>query len=190
MGMLIYLQLYVNLYCYRMWITADLFSFFFFLPHFWVWCIIRKETLLKSVTGSSSITVDPTQVTQISWNPRFYFFYYCGFYVVCLIIFLDNCWYGICCSFVFYRAFLYRGFLTDEECDHLIALVSLYFLFLFEWMLIYIYMYQWNFFLYIYPCVIQKTLFFLVLLHSAIWEFTLTCLLVNGVYLVGFVWVG
>lgn len=50
-----------------------------------------KETLLKSVTGSSSVTVDPTQVTQISWNPR---------------------------------AFLYRGFLTDEECDHLIALAK------------------------------------------------------------------
>lgn len=134
--------------------------FFFFLPHFWVWCIIRKETLLKSVTGSSSITVDPTQVTQISWNPRFYFFYYCGFYVVCLIIFLDNCWYGICCSFVFYRAFLYRGFLTDEECDHLIALVSLYFLFLFEWMLIYIYICINEISFSIYTLVLFKRLYF------------------------------
>lgn len=42
-------------------------------------------------TGISSVVVDPSRVTQISWRPR---------------------------------AFIYRGFLTYEECDHLIRLVS------------------------------------------------------------------
>ncbi|KAI8541595.1 hypothetical protein RHMOL_Rhmol08G0073800 [Rhododendron molle] len=42
-------------------------------------------------TGISSVVVDPSRVTQISWRPR---------------------------------AFIYRGFLTYEECDHLIRLAK------------------------------------------------------------------
>ncbi|KAG8384752.1 hypothetical protein BUALT_Bualt04G0151100 [Buddleja alternifolia] len=53
----------------------------------------RKESsILKLTTGGFASSLDPTRVTQISWNPR---------------------------------AFLYRGFLTDKECDHLITLLNL-----------------------------------------------------------------
>ncbi|KAL0450602.1 UNVERIFIED_CONTAM: Glycerol-3-phosphate acyltransferase RAM2 [Sesamum latifolium] len=51
----------------------------------------RRESVLKLTTGGSSAPLDPTRVTQISWNPR---------------------------------AFLYRGFLTHKECDHLISLAK------------------------------------------------------------------
>ncbi|EPS61415.1 type 2 proly 4-hydroxylase [Genlisea aurea] len=50
-----------------------------------------NESVLKLITGSSSPSLDPTRVSQISWKPR---------------------------------AFLYRWFLSDEECDHLIILAK------------------------------------------------------------------
>lgn len=50
-----------------------------------------KESVMKLTTGTSSVPLDPTRVTQISWRPR---------------------------------AFIYRGFLTDKECDHLITLAK------------------------------------------------------------------
>lgn len=46
---------------------------------------------IRSVTDSEGITVDPTKVISLSWNPR---------------------------------AFLYKKFLTDEECDHVIGLAK------------------------------------------------------------------
>lgn len=170
-----------------MWITADLFYFiwFFFisLPHFWVWCIIRKETLLKSVTGSSSVTVDPSRVTQISWNPRFYFVIIVVF-ILCVWLFssiivdmgfvVHLCFIGLFCTKVFW---LMRSLIISLLWSAYISFSCMVL------MLEDIDMYQWNFSIYDYPCVIQKTLF-------SIWEFTLMGLLVNGVYLVGFVWVG
>ncbi|KAF3444728.1 hypothetical protein FNV43_RR14421 [Rhamnella rubrinervis] len=54
----------------------------------------EKETegsLLRLNKGASSVTFDPTRVTQLSWKPR---------------------------------AFLYKGFLSGEECDHLIILAK------------------------------------------------------------------
>ncbi|CAA2983665.1 probable prolyl 4-hydroxylase 7, partial [Olea europaea subsp. europaea] len=50
-----------------------------------------KESVMKLTTGTSSVPLDPTRVTQISWRPR---------------------------------AFIYRAFLTDKECDHLITLAK------------------------------------------------------------------
>ncbi|KAG7559094.1 Prolyl 4-hydroxylase alpha subunit [Arabidopsis thaliana x Arabidopsis arenosa] len=47
--------------------------------------------LILSQISSSSVTFDPTRVTQLSWTPR---------------------------------AFLYKRFLSDEECDHLINLAK------------------------------------------------------------------
>ncbi|KAI4366658.1 hypothetical protein MLD38_022506 [Melastoma candidum] len=48
-------------------------------------------SMIRMVTGGSSVSIDPTRVTQLSWKPR---------------------------------AFLYRGFLSDEECDHLVTLAK------------------------------------------------------------------
>ncbi|KAK4754767.1 hypothetical protein SAY87_008524 [Trapa incisa] len=48
-------------------------------------------SVIRMKTRGSSMTFDPTQVTQLSWNPR---------------------------------AFLYKGFLSHEECDHLIELAK------------------------------------------------------------------
>ncbi|XP_024018499.1 probable prolyl 4-hydroxylase 7 [Morus notabilis] len=50
-----------------------------------------EESVLRLKTGASSVTFDPTRVTQLSWHPR---------------------------------AFLYKGFLSEEECDHLITLAK------------------------------------------------------------------
>ncbi|XP_062106734.1 probable prolyl 4-hydroxylase 7 [Humulus lupulus] len=49
------------------------------------------ESVIRMKTGASSVSFDPTRVTQLSWNPR---------------------------------AFLYKGFLSEEECDHLINLAK------------------------------------------------------------------
>ncbi|KAK4757060.1 hypothetical protein SAY87_007187 [Trapa incisa] len=48
-------------------------------------------SVIRMKTSASSLTFDPTRVTQLSWNPR---------------------------------AFLYRGFLSHEECDHLVKLAK------------------------------------------------------------------
>ncbi|XP_059294033.1 probable prolyl 4-hydroxylase 7 isoform X2 [Lycium ferocissimum] len=50
-----------------------------------------KPSILKLTTDSWSASIDPRQVTQMSWHPR---------------------------------AFIYRKFLTNEECDHLISLAK------------------------------------------------------------------
>lgn len=68
---------------------------------------------------------DPTRVTQLSWNPRFFspifftfffskFFFFFNFKLLPWFFFLK-----------LNRAFLYKGFLSDEECDHLINLVGI-----------------------------------------------------------------
>ncbi|XP_039011881.1 probable prolyl 4-hydroxylase 7 [Hibiscus syriacus] len=48
-------------------------------------------SVLQLKRGTSSVPIDPTRVTKLSWNPR---------------------------------AFIYKGFLSSEECDHLIALAK------------------------------------------------------------------
>ncbi|KAA8548030.1 hypothetical protein F0562_004709 [Nyssa sinensis] len=48
-------------------------------------------SVIRMKTGASSVPLDSSRVTQLSWRPR---------------------------------AFLYKGFLTDEECDHLINLAK------------------------------------------------------------------
>ncbi|KAE8734515.1 putative prolyl 4-hydroxylase 7 [Hibiscus syriacus] len=48
-------------------------------------------SVLQMKIGTSSVPLDPTRVTQLSWHPR---------------------------------AFLYKGFLSSEECDHLITLAK------------------------------------------------------------------
>ncbi|KAK8566029.1 hypothetical protein V6N13_021104 [Hibiscus sabdariffa] len=48
-------------------------------------------SVLQMKTGTSSVPLDPTRVTQLSWHPR---------------------------------AFIYKGFLSSEECDHLITLAK------------------------------------------------------------------
>ncbi|KAL5582435.1 hypothetical protein UlMin_014877 [Ulmus minor] len=50
-----------------------------------------EPSVIRLNRGASSVTFDPTRVTQLSWNPR---------------------------------AFLHKGFLTEEECDHLIVLAK------------------------------------------------------------------
>ncbi|KAL2528776.1 putative prolyl 4-hydroxylase 7 [Forsythia ovata] len=77
----------------RVFILFSLCFFFLFpnLSHATVRIPGGKESVLKLTTGTSSIPLDPTRVTQISWRPR---------------------------------AFIYRGFLTDKECDHLITLAK------------------------------------------------------------------
>ncbi|KAH7532580.1 hypothetical protein FEM48_Zijuj04G0035800 [Ziziphus jujuba var. spinosa] len=51
----------------------------------------KEDSLIRMKTGASSVTFNPTRVTQLSWRPR---------------------------------AFLYKGFLSEEECDHLIILAK------------------------------------------------------------------
>ncbi|CAN6911095.1 unnamed protein product [Brassica oleracea] len=51
----------------------------------------REGTVIKQKTSASSLVIDPTRVTQLSWTPR---------------------------------VFLYKGLLTDEECDHFINLAK------------------------------------------------------------------
>ncbi|KAF7802916.1 putative prolyl 4-hydroxylase 7 [Senna tora] len=80
--------------------TSLLISLFCILPDLSVYSIrLRGSDNDKSTYGSvlrlnrdgSSVVVDPTRVTQLSWRPR---------------------------------AFLYKGFLSEEECDHLIFLAG------------------------------------------------------------------
>ncbi|XP_033129693.1 probable prolyl 4-hydroxylase 7 isoform X2 [Brassica rapa] len=51
----------------------------------------REGAVIKQKTSASSLVIDPTRVTQLSWTPR---------------------------------VFLYKGLLTDEECDHFINLAK------------------------------------------------------------------
>ncbi|XP_039008040.1 probable prolyl 4-hydroxylase 7 isoform X2 [Hibiscus syriacus] len=48
-------------------------------------------SVLQMKRGTSSVPLDPTRVTELSWHPR---------------------------------AFIYKGFLSSEECDHLITLAK------------------------------------------------------------------
>ncbi|KAG2261304.1 hypothetical protein Bca52824_068383, partial [Brassica carinata] len=59
-----------------------------FLPR---WSSNREGSVIKQKTSASSLVIDPSRVTQLSWTPR---------------------------------AFLYKGLLTDEECDHFINLAK------------------------------------------------------------------
>ncbi|KAK9040388.1 hypothetical protein V6N11_015551 [Hibiscus sabdariffa] len=51
----------------------------------------NNGSVLQMKRGTSSVSLDPTRVTQLSWHPR---------------------------------AFIYKGFLSSEECDHLITLAK------------------------------------------------------------------
>ncbi|CAB81370.1 hypothetical protein, partial [Arabidopsis thaliana] len=78
----------------------------------------RKELRDKEITSKSDDTqasyvlgskfVDPTRVLQLSWLPR-------------NVCFTASNFRGLK-QFGMYRVFLYRGFLSEEECDHLISL--------------------------------------------------------------------
>ena len=78
----------------------------------------REGTVIKQKTSASSLVIDPTRVTQLSWTPRFVF---CFCFKKKSLDF--DCFnyksnvMGVC------RVFLYKGLLTDEECDHFINLV-------------------------------------------------------------------
>lgn len=76
--------------------------------------------MLELVKGVSSLHFDPTRVTQISWRPRFLSFSLSGFLCDFFSDRMTLMAIGSC------RAFIYRGFLTHEECDHLMTLVSFY----------------------------------------------------------------
>lgn len=72
--------------------------------------------MIKMKTSASSFGFDPTRVTQLSWTPRFVCF--------CVLSEILNLCFWFCVNFCgFCRAFLYKGFLSDEECDHFIKLV-------------------------------------------------------------------
>lgn len=93
-----------------------------------VWCVVVSALALmmqclgasSSYAGSASAIIDPSKVKQISWKPR----------SVCvsahlLLIKLNlvatEWWlhrFGWC------RAFVYEGFLTELECDHLISIAK------------------------------------------------------------------
>ena len=69
--------------------------------------------MIKQKTSASSLVFDPTRVTQLSWTPRFV-------KVLILMMILRAKYVTLC----FCRVFLYKGFLSDEECDHFIKLVD------------------------------------------------------------------
>ncbi|KAJ0466222.1 putative procollagen-proline 4-dioxygenase [Helianthus annuus] len=86
-------------------------------------CHSRKELRTKEINRDNVIqlgravpsnTIDPSRVTELSWRPR-------STYRDRLFrdaidkhdVFMD-------------RVFLYKGFLSDEECEHLISLVRPY----------------------------------------------------------------
>lgn len=69
--------------------------------------------MIKQKTSASSLVFDPTRVTQLSWTPRFV-------KVLIFMMILRAKYVTLC----FRRVFLYKGFLSDEECDHFIKLVD------------------------------------------------------------------
>lgn len=83
------------------------------------------SVLLQSSTSlisSSSVFINPSKVKQVSSRPRFP--------QRTLQVNLGNFWasnvnnsgkFGVCLLF---RAFVYEGFLTELECDHMVSLVS------------------------------------------------------------------
>ncbi|CAN6861767.1 unnamed protein product [Brassica oleracea] len=73
----------------------------------------RDGSVIKQKTSASSLVFDPTRVTQLSWTPRFV-------KVLILMMILRAKYVTLC----FCRVFLYKGFLSDEECDHFIKLAK------------------------------------------------------------------
>lgn len=83
----------------------------------------------STYAGSASSTINPSKVKQVSSKPRYlirtihHFFFFSFFFALyfeiyfCILV-LDAIWFIVC------RAYVYEGFLTELECDHLISLVS------------------------------------------------------------------
>lgn len=81
-----------------------------------------------SFLSPPSSIINPSKVKQVSWKPRFQFSLHFAtsfsrnFILISVEISFSFCFKKI---FLFFcRAFVYEGFLTDLECDHLISLVS------------------------------------------------------------------
>ena len=51
---------------------------------FFFWVFNRDEPVIRMKTGASFVRFDPTRVTQLSWHPRFFFFFLDQrFYITC-----------------------------------------------------------------------------------------------------------
>lgn len=93
-----------------------------------VWCVVVSALAWmmqwqggsSSYASSASAIIDPSKVKQISWKPRSV----CVSAHVLLIklnLVASEWWlhrFGWC------RAFVYEGFLTELECDHLISIAK------------------------------------------------------------------
>lgn len=100
-----------------------------------VWCLVVALVLISefhgawgSYAGSASAIIDPTKVKQVSWKPRslslflsflLLFATEIPIFGVENVKFNDNGYFLMRC-----RAFVYQGFLTDLECDHLISIAK------------------------------------------------------------------
>jgi prolyl 4-hydroxylase len=82
--------------------------------------ISETDKVESSYAGSASAIINPSKVKQISWNPRslsLFAFFSLFIFQLKFTSFYDTQIHVMC------RAFVYQGFLTDLECDHLISLV-------------------------------------------------------------------
>ncbi|GAB4827782.1 Probable prolyl 4-hydroxylase 7 [Ancistrocladus abbreviatus] len=106
--------------------------FFPFLSHRshggWLDNIKMHGSVLRLKSEGSSVRFDPTRVTQLSWTPRFQLSVF-GILEKFVFKFLLGHTHSLSLEdplffFVWWirRAFLYKGFLTGEECDHMIKL--------------------------------------------------------------------
>ncbi|CAN8272555.1 unnamed protein product [Cochlearia groenlandica] len=82
-------MLFVNLFIFVLFIVILFLSVLFVLTKKLLNILGRDVSMINMPKSVSSLGLDPTRVTQLSWSPR---------------------------------AFLYQGFLSYEECDHLINL--------------------------------------------------------------------
>lgn len=75
-----------------------------------------------SYAGSTNAIIDPTRVRQVSWKPRSVSKFVSQILNLALksmssLLLTDE-------FFIRCRAFVYEGFLTDLECDHLISIAK------------------------------------------------------------------
>lgn len=98
--------------------------YFFFLCVIYLIYVFFLFVLMFRLQKKS--VFDPTRVTQLSWNPRFFFPHLFHFFFISKLFFFN---FKLLPWFFFFlklnRAFLYKGFLSDEECDHLMNLVGI-----------------------------------------------------------------
>ena len=81
--------------------------------------LLLAAVVLHGYSTNASV-INPARVKQISWKPRFKFPQILSDHdriVDFQLTYLFN---------ISARAFVYEGFLTGEECDHLVSLVSLH----------------------------------------------------------------